>query len=37
MINLPLISSSSNVVELSVDSLTCEPSPFFTIILRPNV
>lgn len=36
LISLPLISSSSNVVELSVDSLTWEPSPFLTIILRPK-
>lgn len=34
---LPLISSSSKVVELSVDSFTCDPSPFFTIMLRPKI
>jgi len=34
---LPLVSSSSNVVlDESVDSFTCDPSPFFAIIDRPR-
>lgn len=32
----PLISSSSKVVLLSVDSLTWDPSPFLVMILRPE-
>lgn len=35
-VHLPLTSSSSKVVLLSVDSFTCEPSPFFCIMLRPT-
>lgn len=34
---LPLTSSSSIVVLLSVDSFTWEPSPFFVMMLRPGV
>lgn len=33
--NEPLTSSSSSVVLESVDSFTCDPSPFFVIILLP--